>query len=299
MTTASLPTTNPTRSKSPWGGGVWALLKLGILLWCVFNVGMLIWVALNSFRGGSRIFSQPLELPSGLDFGNYVNAWTVSNLGRGFLNSILLVAVCTAITVVLGAMAAYVLARTRVPSAGPVTSFFAIGLGIPVQVVIVPLWVAMNSISSFMYGTIGWWDERLSLGLLYVATSLPFAVFLLTGFFRSLPTELEEAAALDGASAWTTFTTIMAPLARPGLVTAALLTGMGLWNETLLALVFVTSNDKYTLPQALLGLYGTMQYTSDWGGLFAGIIIVVVPTILLYAFLGRRLVEGMTLGAGK
>ena len=288
-----------TSSSTPVGRVVWWLLQALIVVWCVFNIALLLWVGLNSFRGGSRIFSRPLELPTAFNFDNYVSAWSVSNLGRGFINSILLVVLCTAITVVLASMAAYVLARTRVPTAGPITSFFAIGLGIPVQVVIVPLWVAMNNISSFMYATIGWWDERLSLGILYVATSLPFAVFLLTGFFRSLPTELEEAAALDGASALTTFIRIMAPLARPGIVTASMLTAMGLWNETLLALVFITDNQSYTLPQALLGLYGTMQYTSDWGGLFAGIVIVVIPTLLIYIFLGRRLIEGMTLGAGK
>ncbi|UQN28916.1 carbohydrate ABC transporter permease [Brachybacterium kimchii] len=289
----------PVRSTGIVATAVWTVMKVLVILWCAGNVLLLAWVAMNSFRGGSRIFSRPLELPRSLSLVNYVSAWTTSSLGRGFLNSIVLVAVCTAITVVIAAMAAYALARTRVPSAGPLTSFFAIGLGIPVQVVIVPLWVAMNAVSSFMYATVGWWDERLSLGLLYVATSLPFAVFLLTGFFRSLPEELEEAAALDGASAWTIFLKVMAPLARPGLVTAGMLAAMGLWNETLLALVFVTENTKYTLPQALLGLYGTMQYTSDWGGLFAGIVIVVIPTVLLYALLGKRLVEGMTLGAGK
>lgn len=295
----TVPVTSPHHASSAPGLVVWTVLKVFVVVWCVFNIGLLVWVGLNSFRGGSVIFSRPLELPSSFSFVNYVSAWAGSNLGVGFLNSVLLVVVCTSITVLLAAMAAYVLARTRVPSAGPITSFFAIGLGIPVQVVIVPLWVAMNAISSLAYDVFGWWDERISLGLLYVATSLPFAVFLLTGFFRSLPQELEEAAALDGASAWTTFVQIMGPLARPGVVTAAMLTGMGLWNETLLALVFVTENTKYTLPQALLGLYGTMQYTSDWGGLFAGIIIVVIPTIALYALLGKRLVEGMTLGAGK
>lgn len=294
--------TPPAHGRRPGdlaGGAIWTVLKIVVIAWCAFNVVLLLWVAMNSFRGGSRIFSRPLELPTSLSFLNYVSAWTDSSLGQGFLNSVVLVAVCTLVTIVLAAMAAYVLARTAVPSAGPITSFFAIGLGIPVQVVLVPMWVAMNAVSSFMWATVGWWDERLSLGVLYVATSLPFAVFLLTGFFRSLPEDLEEAAALDGASAMTTFTRIMAPLARPGLVTAALLTGLALWNETLLALVFITENSKHTLPQALLGLYGTMQYTSNWGGLFAGIIIVVIPTIALYALLGRRLVEGMTVGAGK
>lgn len=299
MTTATAPQPVRTPAGSRGGTLVWTLLKIGIVAWCVFNIALLVWVVINSFRGGSRIFSHPLELPRAIDFVNYVSAWSVSSLGRGFLNSALLVVVCTAITVTIAAMAAYVLARTRVPTAGPITAFFAIGLGIPVQVVLIPLFVLMNSISSFMYSSVGWWDERLSLGLLYVATSLPFAVFLLTGFFRSLPTDLEEAAALDGASAWTTFTRIMGPLARPGITTAAMLTAMGLWNETLLALVFITDNTKYTLPQSLLGLYGTMQYTSDWGGLFAGIVIVVIPTVLLYAFLGKRLIEGMTLGTGK
>lgn len=278
---------------------LWLLAGLFLLAWCVFNVGLFVWVVLNSFRGGGEIFTHPTGLPHALSFVNYVSAWTRSSLGVGFLNSVVLVGAGAVITVALCSMAAYALSRTRVPTAGPLTSFFAVGLGIPVQVLIVPLWVVMQRISSFMWNTVGWWDERLSLLMLYVATSLPFAVFLLTGFFRSLPTDLEEAAALDGASAWTTFTTIMWPLARPGVTTAFLLTALGLWNETLLALVFITDNDKYTLPQALLGLYGTMQYTADWGGLFAGIVIIVIPTLIAYALLGRRLIEGMTLGAGK
>lgn len=291
--------TSHARSGSGLGTAGWWILKIAIALWCVFNVALLAWVVLNSFRGGSAIFSRPLELPDSIDFDNYVSAWTTSNLARGFVNSLLLVGVCTVITVMLAAMAAYVLARNDVRTAGPIISFFAIGLGIPVQVVLVPLWAWMNHLSAFMYATVGWWDERISLGLLYTATSLPFAVFLLTGFFRSLPSDLEEAAALDGASAWTTFFRIMAPLARPGLLSAGMLTAMGLWNETLLALVFITDNSKYTLPQALLALQGTMQYTSNWGGLFAGIVIVVIPTILLYAVLGKQLIKGMTLGAGK
>lgn len=278
---------------------LWWLGLAGLGLWCLFNVGLLVWVVLNSFRGGGQIFTDPTGLPERIDFVNYVTAWSQSELGRGFLNSVLLVLTGSLATVVISSMAAYALARTRVPSAGPLTSFFAVGLGLPVQVLIVPLWVLMHRISSVMWQTVGWWDERISLWILYVATSLPFAVFLLTGFFRSLPSDLEEASALDGASPWTTFVRIMWPLARPGLTTAFLLTALGLWNETLLALVFITEGDKQTLPQALLGLYGTMQYTADWGGLFAGIVIIVVPTVIAYFVLGRRLVEGMTLGAGK
>ncbi|PHP53678.1 carbohydrate ABC transporter permease [Actinomyces ruminis] len=144
-----------------------------IALWCLFNIVLFGWVILNSFRGGSAIFSRPLELPKTLSPTNYVSAWTASSLGRGLFNTLTIVVTCTIITVVLASMAAYVLARTNVPTAGPITSFFAIGLGIPVQVVMIPLWVAMNAVSGFMWDTIGWWDERISLGMLYVATSLP------------------------------------------------------------------------------------------------------------------------------
>lgn len=267
--------------------------------WALFNIGMLIWVALNSFRGGQGIFSRPFELPKSFDFVNYFNAWFRSALGSGFVNSVVLVTAASIVTIVLAAMAAYALARIPRKSAEPLTLFFALGLGVPLQAVIIPLWVFMNSISSAAFFVFGWWDDRLSLFLVYVATSLPFAVFLLTGFFRSLPSEVEEAASIDGASSVRTFIHVVWPMARAGLTTAFILTVVGLWNETLLALVFITENEKQTLPQALLSLYGAMQQTADWGGLFAGIMIVVIPTIIAFIFLGRRMSEGMSLGIGK
>lgn len=287
------------RGSGPLGRVLWGLCIAFVVAWAAFNIALLGWVILGSFKGGSSVFSRPFELPEVFGFANYVSAWASSTLGVGFLNSVVLVTLASALTVLLAACAAYALARTNVRTAGPLTTFFAVGLGIPLQVVIVPLFVLMNSLSATAYQLFGWWDSRISLFLLYVATSLPFAVFLLTGFFRSLPTEVEEAAALDGAGPVRVFFSIMWPLARPGLTTALLLTGLGLWNETLLALVFITDDQQTTLPRALLGLYGTMQYTSDWGGLFAGIIIVLLPMILIYAVLGRRLVDGMTLGTGK
>jgi ABC-type glycerol-3-phosphate transport system permease component len=165
--------------------------------------------------------------------------------------------------------------------------------------VILPIFVIMQTISSTMYSLFGWWDERISVYLVYVATGLPFTVFLLTGFFRSLPSEVEEAAALDGAGPFRTFFTVMLPLARPGIITAAILAGLGVWNETLVALIFITDTDKQTLPVALMGLYGTMQYTSNWGGLFAGIVLVTLPILIAFMIMGRRIVEGMTVGVGK
>lgn len=267
--------------------------------WAVFNVALLVWIVLQSFRNGTDIFSKPFELPGSLSVGNYRDALDVGQLGSSFLNTVLIAGSASVVVIALASLAAYALSRTRTRSASPLTSVFAIGMGIPAQAVIVPIFVLMQTVSNWMNDNLGWWDDRLSLFLVYVATSLPFAVYLLTAFFRSLPSELEEAAALDGCSPLRVFRSVMLPLAKPGIITAFILTLMGLWNETLLALTFITDTSQYTLPQALLGLYGTMQYTSNWGGLFAGVVIVVLPIVLLYVFLGRRIVEGMTLGAGK
>ncbi|MET8829838.1 carbohydrate ABC transporter permease [Streptomyces sp. NPDC004610] len=270
-----------------------------VWIWACFNVFLLLWVVMTAFRNGSEIFTDPFRLPDSLSPANFTDAWSVSDLGSGFLNSAVVVTAASLTVIALSAPAAYVLARGRQRSGELVTLLFILGMGIPMQAVIIPVFVWMQNISTFMYAALGWWDERISLYLIYVASSLPFTVFLLTGFFRTLPGELEEAAALDGCTGLRAFRSIMLPLARPGITTALILLVVSLWNETLLALVLITETEKYTLPQALLGLYGTMQYTSHWGGLFAGIVIVVVPILALYIWLGRRIVEGLTLGVGK
>ncbi|RBQ18324.1 carbohydrate ABC transporter permease [Spongiactinospora rosea] len=268
-------------------------------MWAAFNVFLFGWIALTSLKSSREVFGSPLELPAGPQWSNYDSAWSVSQLGQGFFNSIVIVAAATLTTIALAAPAAYVLTRTGRRTGGPVTTFFAVGMGIPMQAVIIPVFILAQKVSLFFYGAFGWWDDRISLYAIYVAMSLPFCVFLLTGFFRTLPGEMEEAAALDGAGGLRIFTTIMLPLAQPGLITALILTAVSLWNETLLALMLIAENDRYTLPQALLGLYQTMQYTSNWGGLFAGVVIVVLPIVAVYVWLGHRIIEGMTVGAGK
>lgn len=281
--------------------GGWFGPMVAPLIWAVaaFNVLLFLWLILQSFRDGSEIFTKPFELPRNFNFDNYVEALGVGNLSTGFLNTVALCAAATVTIVLLSALAAQALSRTRHRAASPLTSFFVVGMGIPFQAVILPIFVMMQTISSTMYSLFGWWDERISVYLIYVATGLPFTVFLLTGFFRSLPSEVEEAAALDGAGPFRTFFTIMLPLARPGIITAAILAGLGVWNETLVALIFITETDKQTLPVSLMGLYGTMQYTSNWGGLFAGIVLVTLPVLVAFMVMGRRIVEGMTVGAGK
>jgi N-acetylglucosamine transport system permease protein len=264
-----------------------------IWLWVAFNIFLIGWIGVASLKPSREIFSRDgaLALPTELRWENYLNAWEASRFDIATLNTVVVVLTASAVVVALAAPAAYVLSRSVVRSAGAMTTFFAIGMGIPLQAVLVPLFLMTN--------WLGLADSLFGLGIVYVAISLPFTVFLLTGFFRSLPSELEEAAALDGASGIRTFVGIMLPLAQPGIVTALTLNVVLLWNETLLALVLITDNSQYTLPRALLSLYGTMQYTGNWGGLFAGSIIVAAPVLLIFAILSRRIIEGMTLGASK
>nr|WP_272919353.1 carbohydrate ABC transporter permease [Amycolatopsis rubida] len=196
----------------------------------------------------------------------------------------------TIVTVAISAPCAYALTRLGVRGSGVLTNGVAIGMGVPFQTVIIPLFVAFSEIHL---------DNQYGLFVLYVALSIPFTVFLLTGFFRSLPEEIEEAAVLDGASPARVFVSVVLPLARGGVVTALTLNAIGLWNETLLAIVFLKDQAHFTLSRALFTFYGAASYQSEYGGLIAGVAIVVLPMLLLYVVLARRIITGLTLGAGK
>ena len=265
-----------------------------VLVWLVVvaNLAILLWLAVSSLKTTRSIFDNPWSPPSHLEWGNYARAWSESRFGAAALNTLLVVAAASVLIVAMAAPAAYALARAGHRASGLVTAALAVGMGIPFQVVVIPLFVLLQHV--------GLTNSFAGLILVYVGTSLPFTVILLTGFFRGLSSEMEEAAALDGAGAWRTFVSIMLPLVRSGLITALMLNLIGLWNETFIALVLLQDADKQTLSLALLGFMQRQQYNgADWGGLFAGVCILVLPTLLVYAWLSRRIIEGLTLGSGK
>lgn len=280
------------------GFSILRMLGFGLIwLFTLFNCFVLYWLLVSSFKRPQEIFQSPFGLPKllfeeGKPFRNYATAFQLSGFGTAFLNTILVVAAACILLIVIGAPAAYALSRLGGPRlSGFLTTFMVIGIGVPFQTIVIPLFVAMHEI--------GLANSLVGLTIVYVALSLPFTVFLLTGFFASLPDELEEAAAVDGLSPARTFLTVMLPLARGGLITCITLNAIGLWNETLLAVVLVQEDSKFTISRALFSFYKTMQYNSDWGALMAGIAIVVLPMLILYMFLARRIIEGLTLGTGK
>ncbi|GAA4957327.1 multiple sugar transport system permease protein/N-acetylglucosamine transport system permease protein [Nonomuraea thailandensis] len=263
-----------------------------VWLLVAFDILVLLWMLLSSLKTAKEIFAGPFSLPATWQFDNWARAWQVSEFGPAIVRTVVVVAATAAGTVAIAAPAAYALSRFRTRSASPLTSFFALGLGIPVQAIMLPLFVVLSQA--------GLVDSLTGLIIVYIATSIPFAVFFLTAFFRSLPGDLEEAAAIDGATPWRTFWQIMLPLARSGIVTLLILNVIQHWSEGLLSLIFLQDPAQQTLPLALLGFLTRVQYSgADWGGLFAALGIVILPLLVIYLWLGRRIIEGMTLGSGK
>lgn len=263
---------------------VWALV--------LFNLAIFAFLLVASFRTTAEIFDRPWGLPAALHLENWGRAWTESGFARATVNTVVLALAGAATATAVSAPAAYALSRVRTRSAGPLSVFFVLGLGIPAHVTVIPLFAMMADV--------GLVNSLFGLYVLYSATHVPFTVFLLTGFFRSLPGDVEEAAALDGASAMRSFWQIMLPLARSGIITVLILNIISIWNETLLGLVFLQSADNYTLSLALLNFMASMQFSgADYGSLFAGVCILVIPMVVLYVWFGRRLVEGITMGSGK
>jgi len=265
----------------------------GYLVWVVYPMA---WVAYSSLKTDEAIFREAFALPplDALQTDNYTRAWNEARFGDYFINSVLVTVTSVALIVLLGAMAAYALARFYHPLGKGVFWLFLAGLMIPVQLSIVPLFFELKAL--------GLLNSRTGLILVYTANGLPFAIFILAGFFKSLPRSLYEAAVVDGCSEASAFWRVMLPLAKPGLVTVAIFQFIGIWKEYFFAFMF-TSGDAgasvRTLPLGLANLSITSQYRSDYGMLFAGLVIVTVPILIVFIALQKHLVKGVTAGALK
>lgn len=263
---------------------------LFVWFWVLFSLGLMAWLILAAFKRNNTVFLELWALPDSNELSNFGDAWDTLNLVRTTFNSVITVGGGTFLTMAVAAPAAYALTRMRFRGASALVGLFALGIGVPVHAIIIPLFVGMAEVN--LTNTL--WG----LTLAYMGVSVPFAVFLMTGFFRSLPSELEEAALMEGASPLRVFR-VMLPLARPGMVATSLIVAAGLWNEFLLAFVLTYDSDKYTIGVGLLNTFGAMRYTSNWVGLFAAVVIMLTPLIILYTWMSRRIIEGLTVGATK
>lgn len=260
-------------------------------LWSLFTAFVLLWIGLTSLKTNRDLFLNVWALPTSLQFQNYVKAWSSLHIGSYFLNSFEVVISSVIIILILSAPASYILSRAKFRGSNLLTMVFVAGIGIPLPLLFIPLFVILANIKLI--------NSLPGLGIVYVASSIPFTVYMLTSFFATLPQELEEAAILDGCSDIEVFSRVMLPLASPGLLTAAIFNFMFLWTEYQLALVFLSNPELRTLSLGLYALENSMEYTGDWVGLMAGVVCVVVPTIIMYIFLSERMISGITMGAVK
>lgn len=266
---------------------------LGYSAWLVLPM---VWVAYSSLKPDDAIFRDTFALPSASDLrtDNYARAWSGAHFGGYFLNSVVVTGASVALIVCLGAMAAYALARFSHPAGRVVFGLMMAGLTIPAQLAVVPLFFELRSL--------GLLNSRTGLVLVYTANGLPFAIFILAGFFRSLPRSLYEAAVVDGCGEFSAFWRVLLPLARPGLVTVAIFQFIGVWREYFYAFMLVngdTARSARTLPLGLANLSIAAEYRTEYGMLFAGIILVTLPILAVYLALQRQIVRGIAAGALK
>jgi ABC-type glycerol-3-phosphate transport system permease component len=279
---------------APRGRSGLALAALaGYSAWLVFPM---VWVAYSSFKDDASIFHRTFALPplAALHTENYARAWTGAHFGAYFANSVLVTASSVAIIVALGAMAAYALARFSHPLGRLAFGLFVAGLTVPAQLAIVPLFFELRAA--------GLLNSRLGLVLVYAANGLPFAVFVLAAFFRALPRSLHEAAVVDGCGEFGAFWRVLLPLARPGLVTVAIFQFIGVWKEYFYAYMLVggdVAGEARTLPLGLANLSIAAEYRTQYGMLFAGIVLVTLPILAVYLALQRHIVRGIAAGALK
>ncbi len=262
-----------------------------LTVWSLIVILPLLWTIMTSFKTTSQIFASPFSLPTHWNFDNYVKAWTTAGIGNYFVNSVIVVGFALIITMVFGAMCAYVLARFQFPGSRAIYYLMLAGLTFPIFLAIVPLF--------FILKNIGLLNTLPGLIITYAAFALPFTVFFLFSFFKALPNQIAEAAALDGAGEWRTFFQVMLPMAKPGLATVAILNFVGLWNQFLLPVALNSDPNNYVLTQGMAAFASQAGYAIDFGALFAAVVMTVVPVLIVYVIFQRQLQGSVSQGTNK
>ena len=260
-----------------------------LTLLLAFAVGPLLVLSFNSLKTQAELGRNPLGPPQSFMGENFVKAWDVGNFSVTTRNSAILVAGTVIGVLILGGMAAYSLAKLNLPGAGILTLYLLIGTSLPIQLYLVPLYFAWNRL--------GLVNNLLGLVIIYIATNAPFAVFLLRSYMLQLPSDFEDAARVDGASEWQVFARIVVPLTWPGFLTVGLVVALSVWNEFLLATVFLTEQDLFTVVTSYNNF--AQRFSRDWTMTSAAALIMIVPVIVVFLTLQRRFIEGLTQGGLK
>ena len=270
--------------------GIWTvLIYIFFCFMSVIYIAPIAWVVISSLKTRKELIKAPFALPTALQWDNYSFAWTAGKLGVAMRNSVIVCVITLLLTMLIGSMAAFAIGKMQWKLANFSMTYILIGMMIPVHCVLIPLFVR--------FAKFGLSDSLPGIIIPYLTFSLPVTIFIMTGFFRSIPNELFESACIDGATIYTMFFRVALPLSRTGLFVTGLMTFINNWNELLMAMVFISDDMKKTLPVALSKFVG--PYQTNYAQMFAAIVIAIIPTIIVYCVFSNQIVDGLTQGAVK
>ena len=287
--TASAPTSG--RQFSIGGVTFQVGAQVILIIWAILVIFPFIWMIATSFKTDMQILTDPFGWPDAFRWENFQRAWTTANIGRYVINTLAVMSMSLTGTLLVSALAAYALTRFSFFGNRFIFLLFTAGLMFPMFLGLVPLYFLMQDLHLL--------NTYHGLALVYIAYSLPFTIFFLSGFFISLPSEVAEASVVDGAGPYRTFFQIMLPMAKPGLIAMGIFNFLGQWNQFLLPLVLMHSESRYMLSQGLNFMAIQQGYANDYSGLFAAMTITMIPTLAVYVLFQRRLESGLTAGALK
>ncbi|MET8879132.1 carbohydrate ABC transporter permease [Streptomyces rubiginosohelvolus] len=265
--------------------------RIGFLtLWLIFTIFPLYWITITSFKPAGDIFTFPLAYwPEDFSLENYSGLFGASQFGTYLLNSLIVSAVAGTVATVISMLSAYVLARFEFRTKTALLMAALVTQMIPSFIALGPLYLLMTDLRLV--------DNRMGLVLVYIAVCIPFCTVMLRGFFANIPDTLEEAAMIDGCSRLGALFRVLLPVMKPGIVAAFIFNFVNCWNELFLSVTLMNSDDNKTVPTALNGFISS--FNIDWGSMSAAAVLTILPTMVLFAFASRHIVQGLTAGAVK
>lgn len=260
-----------------------------LTIWSVIVLFPLWTLIINSFKPQKEIFKDPFGLPDTFTFDGYKAAWSSGRFDLYFTNTLIVTIISLTLILFIGSMAAYSLAKWKSPVTNFLYVFFIAGLMIPIRLGTLDLVRLIKALNLQ--------DTIWSLIPVYVAMGMPIATFVLTAFIKELPSEMFDAAKVDGASEWQVYSTIVLPLMRPALATVAIFNMIKIWNDFWFPLVFIRSEEARTVALGVSLLFG--QYRTDWTRALSVLSMAAIPLLILYVLLAREFIKGLTAGAVK
>ena len=278
------------------------LIYIPLVLLSITIIVPVFWVFMASIKENVEFYRNPWALPKGFYFQNFIDAWESANMASYMLNSVIVTVVALILLIVIALPASYVLARFKFKSSKFWNVLFMAGLFINVNYIVVPIFLMLSGADRFLnknFGSTFFLNNIFVLALVYAATALPFTIYLLSGYFKTLAKDYEEAAYVDGAGYFRTMVQIIIPMAKPSIVTVILFNFLAFWNEYIISMTLLTKPEIKTLPVGLMNLMAAQRSAVQYGRMYAGLVIVMLPTLIMYMLVQKKLTQGMTVGGLK